>query len=216
MAPTRSASPPRSASPTLPPPPNAETPGPRAAALQTAFAKALDATLSKCSGANFGACFPTAAGAAPATLEAFRGAFVGRLAELCGAQFDDIVRARGVVPALNELDGLVRDAHARRERAAGREPPEWCAVPPEGLVEAHLRGFVEEEERRLGGALDDLRKENEELVQQLREQEAEMEKLVSGLEDVVKDLEGAAGMVQSAEVLALGGDIRMMEAELSG
>lgn len=216
MAPARSTSPQRSASPTLPPPPNAQTPGPRAAALQTAFAKALDATLSKCSDANFSSCFPTAASAAPATLGAFRAAFVGRLAELCGAQFDEIVRARDVVPALNALDGLVRDARARREREGAREPPLWCAVPPEELVEAHLRGFVEGEEGRFGGVLEGLRTENEELVQRLREQEAEMERLVSGLEDVVRDLEGAAGMVQSPEVLALGEDIKMIEAELSG
>jgi len=130
------------------------------------------------------------------------------------------VARRDVVPALNELDGLVRDAQARREREGGEAgaPPHtsWSALPPEELLRAHLAGFVDEEERRLGEALEGLAAENCELVARLREQEAEMERLVKGLEDVVGDLESAAGMVQSAEVLALGADVRMIEAELSG
>lgn len=59
------------------------TPGARATALQTAFAKALEATLNKCSYANFASCFPTPAQYRPQTLEMFHKDFTGRLHEVC-------------------------------------------------------------------------------------------------------------------------------------
>lgn len=82
-APASAASPPPSPLPVL-----AEdaTPGARATALQQAFAKALEATLNKCSYANFASCFPTPAQYRPQTLEMFHKDFTGRLSEVCSVR----------------------------------------------------------------------------------------------------------------------------------
>lgn len=58
-------------------------PGPRATALQSAFNKALEATLARCTYENFAECFPTPAKGAPDTLRAFWRDFMGRLEEVC-------------------------------------------------------------------------------------------------------------------------------------
>ena len=67
----------------LPPPPESSISGPRALALQTAFSKALEATLKKCNYDNFSACFPTAAKHAPDTMQIFWKTFTEKLEELC-------------------------------------------------------------------------------------------------------------------------------------
>ena len=61
----------RSPSP-APPPPIADAPGPRAQGLINIYNQAVDATLKKCSPANFASCFPTAAEHAPEVLESLR------------------------------------------------------------------------------------------------------------------------------------------------
>jgi kinetochore protein NNF1 len=73
----------------LPAPPEDSTPGARAIALQNAFAKALEATLNKCSYDNFAACFPTPAQYRPQTLEMFHKDFTGRLSEVCSVNTAD-------------------------------------------------------------------------------------------------------------------------------
>jgi hypothetical protein len=67
----------------LPPPPESSTSGPRAIALQTAFSKALEATLKKCNYDNFSACFPTAAQHAPDIMQIFWKTFTEKLEEIC-------------------------------------------------------------------------------------------------------------------------------------
>jgi kinetochore protein NNF1 len=103
-----------------PPPPTISAPGPRAAALQTAFSRALDATLSKVSHDNFAACFPTTATNRPETVRVFWRDFVERLRAVCQRQFDGILAEREVVVALNALDALVGEARARKEGEQAR------------------------------------------------------------------------------------------------
>jgi kinetochore protein NNF1 len=114
----------------IPPPPTTSVPGPRAQALQTAFARALEATLAKLSYDNFATCFPTAAAYKPSVLKDFHGSFASRLGEVCQDNFDNILAERDVVRSLNALDGLIIDAKERREHASakGREvtvPVAW-------------------------------------------------------------------------------------------
>jgi kinetochore protein NNF1 len=75
----------------LPEAPEDLSPGARATALQNAFAKALEATLNKCSYDNFAACFPTPAQYRPQTLEMFHKDFTGRLSEVCTVRATPVV-----------------------------------------------------------------------------------------------------------------------------
>jgi len=66
----------------------------------------------------------------------------------------------------------------------------------------------------LTAQLEELRKENGELELRLKAQQREIEGLIEGLENVVKDLEGAAGLVQSGEWNGLGFEVRSVESEI--
>jgi hypothetical protein len=62
--------------------------------------------------------------------------------------------------------------------------------------------------------LEELRKENGELELRLKAQRTEMEGLVGGLEDLVRDLECAAGLVQGEKWSGLGAETREVEREI--
>jgi kinetochore protein NNF1 len=104
------------ASPPLPARHTAATPGPRAQRLADLYESSLSHALAKVAAwDSFAACYPTAAQNAPGALKAVQRAMVARLGELCRREFDSVVAARGVVPRLNELEGLVAEAARRRE-----------------------------------------------------------------------------------------------------
>ncbi|KAJ9658034.1 hypothetical protein H2201_007929 [Coniosporium apollinis] len=201
----------RSPTPT-PLPPTASTPGPRATALTSIFHASLDATLKRISYANFAACFPTPATHVPENLDAFHRDFVSRLGEVCRAQFAGILEERGVVGGLNELDRLVGEARRRQEAGEGEVP--MHGLSPEVLLQAHLAGFLGEREGALEGRLEEVRAGNGVLAQAVWKQRREIEVLVRGLENVVKDLEEAAGLVQGEKVEGIAGEIKTIEEEL--
>jgi kinetochore protein NNF1 len=87
-------------------------------------------------------------------------------------------------------------------------------LPPHALLDAHLAPFLDAQATTLTTRLEELRKENGELGLRLRAQRAEMEGLVGGLEDLVRDLESAAGLVQGGEWSGLGGEVRAVEKEI--
>ena len=87
-------------------------------------------------------------------------------------------------------------------------------LPPHALLDAHLAPFLDAQATTLTAQLEELRTENGELAIRLRAQQTEMEGLVEGLEDVVRDLEGAAGLVQGGEWSGLGVEIRGVEREI--
>lgn len=62
--------------------------------------------------------------------------------------------------------------------------------------------------------LEGLQKENGELGLRLKAQRTEIENLVEGLEDLVRDLEGAAGLVQAGEWNGLVDEVRGVEREI--
>lgn len=104
----------RSPSP-VPPPPSAQTPGPRATALNNMFTAALMHTIHTCSYANFAACFPTSAKHAPAVLNNVWRQIVGQVEDKAKREFEEILVEKDVVGGLNELERLVGTAKARRE-----------------------------------------------------------------------------------------------------
>ncbi|KIW02287.1 uncharacterized protein PV09_06437 [Verruconis gallopava] len=210
----------------LPAPPEDSTPGARATALQNAFTKALEATLSKCSYANFAACFPTPAKYRPQTLEMFHKDFTGRLSEVCTAEFATILKERNVVPLLNSLDRLISEAKARKQSAeaaaatsAGPDsvvetpiPPH--TLPPAELVNAHLAAYLEEKRAAVAAETAEVSARNEQLAATIRQQREEMDAFVRGLEAVVADLERSAALVQADDVTSLTAEVKAVEDEL--
>ena len=98
------------------PPQSSHTPGPRAQALNSIFSSALSHTISTCSYANFAACFPTPARAAPQILESVWRQVTRMIEEKSRREFEEILVERNVVEGLGELERVVGDAKARREK----------------------------------------------------------------------------------------------------
>ena len=87
-------------------------------------------------------------------------------------------------------------------------------LPPHTLLDAHLAPFLDTQATTLSAQLEELRKENGELELRLKAQRTKMEGLIEGLEDVVRDLEGAAGLVQGGEWNGLVGEVRRVERDI--
>ncbi|KAJ4304182.1 hypothetical protein N0V88_001794 [Collariella sp. IMI 366227] len=165
-------------------------PGPRAARLQTLFASTAKHTLDKISKDNFGACFPTVAAKAPGTLEFVQRQMVERLGGLWKKEFESIMANRQVVARLNELEALVADAAKRRREA-------------EDTHTAHLTT-----------ALESTQASNAQLWSDIQSQRAEIESLLSGLEKVMRDIDGANEVLSEEVVAELGEETRRAEEEV--
>ncbi|KAL5355433.1 putative MIND kinetochore complex component Nnf1 [Aspergillus floccosus] len=191
---TSTSNPPRpAASPSPPPPaPVPLTPGPRAAYLQKIFDQALARTLRANSYANFSGCFPTPAKHVPASLESVWRQLNAKLEESAKAEFEDILRERDAVRQLNELDRLVGEAKFRRENGQGDGDFAPHTLPPDELYRAHLTPYLQEARLSLDSKLETTETENVKLAERVQAQRKEIEELLSSLENVVGDLEGAA------------------------
>lgn len=100
-----------------PAPPIAETPGPRAAGLLKVFDGAVKSTLDKCSANSFASCFPTLAQYNPEGLDSIRTQIVEQLDRTWRSNFEEILKKRDVIRALNGLDQCVEEAKKRKKRA---------------------------------------------------------------------------------------------------
>lgn len=72
---------------------------------------------------------------------------------------------------------------------------DWCSphtLGPEQLYQAHLMPFLQEAQSSLNAKVDATQTQNETLSQDIQSQRMEIENLLSSLESVVGDLEGAA------------------------
>ncbi|EOD52752.1 putative mind kinetochore complex component nnf1 protein [Neofusicoccum parvum UCRNP2] len=212
----------RSPSP-APAPPVAESPGPRAAALERIFAQALDATVKRCSYANFAACFPTPAHYVPENLDAFWRDFTGRVGDAATANFNQILAARNVVQSLNSLDTLVQDAKKRKEQAEAKanggpiEPPTPPhTLPAQTLTLAHLQPFLSAQTQTLEFQLSKTQQANTQLLSEIEAQRAELAALVNGLEHVVRDLEGSVEMLSQDDVQNLTREVLDIDKDLTG
>lgn len=153
-------------------------------------------------------------------------------------EFEEIMQERDVVRGLNELDRLVGEAKARRE--GGEEAPALAYVesaasvkfglkqmlmspvrmheiPPQQLYLAHLAPYLEETQTKLESEMLQLQADHETLVRGIQAQEEEVERMVSGLEAMIKDLEGANEVMD--EVVgdrSMRTDARELHAEITG
>ncbi|MCJ1462186.1 hypothetical protein MMC07_000786 [Pseudocyphellaria aurata] len=186
------------ASPSPPPqPPIPLTPGPRASKFFTLFASALTKTLSTVSLSKFGACFPTVAARAPEILSAVHAQIVAGVHARVTAEFEDICKEREVVAGLNELERLVAEARARRQRgelgsdSSGRTVDAPHTLPPTTLYLAHLAPYLAATQTQLVAQIADTQTENEALAGRIAAQREQVDVLLEGLERRLRDLDGA-------------------------
>ncbi|KAJ5635490.1 Nnf1 [Penicillium longicatenatum] len=210
---------PPAASASAPPPaPESQIPGPRASRLVQVFDQALARTLRANSYSNFASCFPTPARHVPASLESVWRQLNAKLEEGAKAEFEEIIAEREAVKHINELDQLVAEARIRKENEgeSGDGPQLGNAyvflrscggyytdtdIPiqyrphtlgAEDLYKAHLTPYLQEAQAILNDKLEATHAQNAELSQTVQAQRLEIEKLLSHLESVVTDVEGAA------------------------
>ncbi|MCJ1322602.1 hypothetical protein MMC15_007951 [Xylographa vitiligo] len=174
--------------PPSPSPPTALTPGYLATRLSTLYASTLAHTLRACSYANFAACFPTPAARRPQVLHGLWLQVVGKIEAKAKEEFEGILDERDVVEGLNRLEGVVEGGRGRRGGGVGVVPH---LLPPLDLYNAHLAPRLLPIQADLDDRLQRTRARNEELGALVRRQREEVERLVGGLEAVVRDLEGA-------------------------
>ncbi|GLI79084.1 hypothetical protein PoHVEF18_007409 [Penicillium ochrochloron] len=182
-----------------PPPTEHPTPGLRASRLHQVFDQALARTLRANSYANFAGCFPTPARHVPASLESVWRQLNAKLEESAKAEFEEIIEERDAVRHLNDLDRLVNEAKVRREKGKEKEngdgPGSGNALHTLGaeeLYRAHLTPYLQEAQATLNGKLEETHAQNAELAQTVQAQRREIEQLLTHLESVVTDIEGAA------------------------
>ena len=187
----------RSPSP-IPDAPIAATPGLRASALQKIFAQALTSTLKTNNYENFSACFPTPAAHCPAALEGVWRQLNAKLEENCTREFESICRERDVVKLLNEWDGRVEDARRRKARSRG-DDESGESGPTKGmhtltgdeLYQAHLAPSLVKSQQVLETSLKGTQEVNVQLMGEIEAQRREIESMVAGVENIVKDLQGS-------------------------
>ncbi|KAJ5653532.1 hypothetical protein N7490_000535 [Penicillium lividum] len=180
-----------------PPAPESQIPGPRASRLIQVFDQALARTLRANSYSNFASCFPTPARHVPASLESVWRQLNAKLEEGAKAEFEEIIAEREAVKHINELDQLIAEARIRKENEGeSREGSQSGNAPhtlgAEDLYRAHLTPYLQEAQSTLKDKVESTHAQNAELSQTVQAQRLEIEKLLSHLESVVTDVEGAA------------------------
>ncbi|KAL9117733.1 MAG: hypothetical protein Q9187_005727, partial [Circinaria calcarea] len=140
-----------------------------------------------------------------------------RIEERADSEFEDICRERDVVRGLNELERLVAEARGRKERGDGEVPVAPHTLDPQSLYLAHLSPYLQQVQRELNAKLQETEAQNQYLMLELQKQGEEVERLVGGLETVVRDLEGANGVLGSAVLDGrIKGEIMEVDGELKG
>ena len=86
-------------------------------------------------------------------------------------------------------------------------------LPPQSLYLAHLAPYLASTQSQLEAELQAVQIENEQLAKGLETQKDEVERLVSGLEAVIADLEGANGAMSN---VAEGSEMRKEAMEVDG
>ena len=86
-------------------------------------------------------------------------------------------------------------------------------LPPQSLYLAHLAPYLASTQSQLETELQAVQVENEQLAKGVERQKDEVERLVSGLEAVIADLEGANGAMSD---VAVGSEMRKEVMELDG
>ncbi|KAJ5099292.1 Nnf1 [Penicillium argentinense] len=171
--------------------------GLRASRLHQVFDQALARTLRANSFANFASCFPTPSRHVPASLENVWRQLNAKLEESAKAEFEEIIAEREAVGHLNELDRLVNEARERKNAEGKNGEGQKTGNAPhtlgaDELFKAHLTPYLQEVQSSLNEKLEETHVQNAELAQTVQKQRLEIEQLLSHLESVVSDIEGAA------------------------
>lgn len=232
------------ASPPLPSRHTAATPGPRAQRFQEMFGLALNHTLTKISPENFASCYPTVAAQAPGVLGQVQRSMVDRFADLCNQEFGRVQARYGVVPKLNELEGLVSDAERRRraqaaaarrraQKGKGKEragdgdgegdddagntdskPTPPHMLPADAILAAHLAPHLASQQSQMNAKLQNTQAANVALWDEVQAQRAEVDGLLAALERALADVDGAAALLDEVPAEELARESRTVEAEM--
>lgn len=119
-----------------------------------------------------------------------------KLEESAKAEFDDIIRERDAVRQLNELDRLVGEARFRMDNGQGAGNVAPHTLGADELYKAHLTPYLREAQSVLETKLEATHAENAELAGKIQAQRSEIQALLSSLETVVTDLEGATAATE--------------------
>ncbi|KAG6252352.1 hypothetical protein E4U24_000482 [Claviceps purpurea] len=214
-------------SPTPQPEPESQSPppGPRAQRLHQIHAASLTRTLDKLAYENLAPCFPTIARRAEPILRQVQSQMVQKLREKSEAEFEAILRARGVVGKLNELEGVVAAAAEEQARVRAKEkrsgegegeddriPPHL--LPPQDILAAHLSPRLAAHQSLLNARLQTTQAQNALLADHVRQQRQEMDELLGQLDRAVEDVRGANAVLGAvadelaAEARAVDGQLR--------
>lgn len=87
-------------------------------------------------------------------------------------------------------------------------------LSPSEIHLAHLMPFLEEQSAKMNEALGATQKANTELLSTITAQRAEVEALVQGLENVIRDLEASAQLMGQDEIQDLAKETRELEMEM--
>jgi kinetochore protein NNF1 len=191
-----------SASPS--PPPSAPTqsiiqPGPRAAALKKIYTSALTSTLKSNSYENFSSCFPTPAKYCPTALEGVYRQLNTRLEAECTKEFEKILEERNVIEGLNHWDDILDQARQRRDRAVDdqRDDSGLHLLSAEDLHAAFLDGYLVKVTGEMHDKLVETQVRNRQIMSNIEKQREEIDRLTSGLEGMVKDIDGAVKVLEN-------------------
>lgn len=116
-------------------------------------------------------------------------------------EFDAILDDRHVVNSLNELDGLIDDAKRRKGKSKDGDdaplPPH--TLPAQQLYLSHLAPSLQQYSRELKERQDGVQAENVEVLERVMQQRRDIESLVTGLEDVVADLDASVASITAED-----------------
>jgi len=115
--------------------------------------------------------------------------------------FEKILEERSVVEGLNQWDTLIDNARRRKNRAVEGEQPSrpLHTLSADELYRAHTTPFLQQTATELESKLQATQQNNVQMMENIAAQRVEMEQLISGLESVVRDIEGSVEAMSGAE-----------------
>lgn len=165
--------------------------GIRAAKLDDILDRSVSQTMRACSYEKLVSCFPTLAKNDPETLRHAQEQVTQFLTSACRSEFDKILRERGVIERLNELDELVLEAKGRKDQGlpASEDPSE---LPPEVILRAHMLPGKRKELTILNERIQTLQQTNAARLTSIEDQRREIESRTRTLKESLATLDAVS------------------------
>lgn len=165
--------------------------GIRAAKLNDILDKSVKQTMRACSYEKLVSCFPTLAQNDPETLQHAQEQVTQFLTSACRSEFDKILRERGVVERLNELDELILEAKERKEQGlpASEDPSE---LAPEVILRAHMLPGKRAELTTMNDKIQALQQRNAASLESVESQRREIEARMRSLKESLSTLDAVS------------------------